>query len=319
MRRLLASGTLVGTLVLALASCAHDAPPPATATATATAVQTVELVPTPPHEAGGPEVRAVLAGPPRLLYEPAAMRAPRPAVRITVRNTTGQPLDTRDLRARVVLARDGSPVPCGPAVDPPRDTVERASLAPGEAATYVRTLDCALRLTGAYAAQVVVSFGDVPPWNEGRSVGILELAVHAPPDAGPRPLGVVPGVFAGIGASPAQSAAGGAGHIVVALVNGSRSRVALPPLRIAFKVRRHGETIACVDEPIVLATPEVLDPGASHSAPVAVSCLGLGVPGKYDVEAFILADDGGRRTEQPIGALKVEISGDPASNARVLR
>jgi hypothetical protein len=108
-------------------------------------------------------------------------------------------------------------------------------------------------------------------------------------------------------------------RIVVALVNGSRAKVAIPPLYAAFEVHRRGTTIPCVDEPVRLETPEVLDPGASFTAPVAVSCHGRGDEGVYDVDAFLVVDDGGRRTQQSIGSLRVEVGTDPALNNRVLR
>jgi hypothetical protein len=63
----------------------------------------------------------------------------------------------------------------------------------------------------------------------------------------------------------------------------------------------------------VLHAPPVLGPGAVHREPIEVSCLGLGVPGSYEIAARLIqpgGTEGDRETE--LGRLKVDVVIDPA-------
>ncbi len=268
---------------------------------------------------GEPRVEVSLASPPRVLYSPSTMRAPRPVVRVIIVNTTGGTLDVANVRVRLEVTREGAVIPCARPAEPERAAREPRTLAPGESETYVRTVDCPLPLAGTYAARVFVAFGREGPWSgEGRSVRDLALTVAAPPDAQPRPIEDVPGLYAGIGAGTEVSPTlDGKGRIFVALVNARNHRISLPPLRLASLVRKVGTEIPCVDEPVRIEAPAFLEPGTSHKTPVALSCLGLGVSGSYDVEARLLVDRPEGPTEHVIGALRITVSTDPARNQRI--
>lgn len=304
-------------LFFSLAACggATTAPPsvpPAAAATTSARAAALSL-------SADPRVDVALVGSPRVLYSPVTLRAPRPTVRVTIVNTTGAPLDVSDLHVHLELTRDGVEMPCEHPAEPRETAREPHVLAAGATATYLRTLDCPLSLAGTYAARVEVAFGASGAWSEGRAVRELAITVDAPPDAQPRALRSVPGLFAALGSSGVVAATPAKGRMVVSLVNASTERVALPPMRLALRVRKVNAVVPCEDEPVRLDAPGALDPGASRTVPVDVSCLGLGVTGTYDVEARLLVERDGQVSDEPIGALRVEVTSDPARNRRILQ
>lgn len=282
----------------------REPPPVTTANAAALVVQ------------GEPRVEVTLASPPRVLYSPTTMRAPRPSVRVTITNTTAGMLDVANVRVRLEVSRDGVTLPCAKPAAAEPDAREPLALAPGATETYVRTLDCPLPLAGTYAAKVFVAFGR-DGWSEGRPVRDIALTVAAPPDAQPRAIPDVPGLFAAIGSGCEVPTRVGKGRMVVALVNARKDAIELPPMRLGVRVRKVGTEIPCEDDPARLETPAVLLPGTTHTMPVDVSCLGLSVTGTYDVEARLLVDRPEQTTEHAIGSLRIAVSTDPARNRRL--
>lgn len=309
--RVIAKAVLL-SILLSMGACATTAAPvPASPPVTKTSAATLVVQ-------GEPRVDVVLASPPRVLYSPSTMRAPRPAVRVTIANTTGGTLDVSNVRVRLEVTREGAIIPCTRPSEPDVSAREPLTLAPGASATYVRTLDCPLPLAGTYAARVFVAFGREGGWSEGRAVTDLALSVTAPPDAQPRAIDAVPGLFAAVGVGcEASPTLDGKGRIFVALVNARSKRISLPPMRLAVRVRKVGTEIPCEDEPAQLEVPPILEPGTSHTMPVDLSCLGLGISGSYDVEARLLVDRPETPTEHSIGALRVVVSTDPARNRRI--
>lgn len=297
--------------LLSIAACTTPlpAPPPAATTTARAATLAIE---------SEPEVEVALASPQRVLYSASTMHAPRPAVRVTITNTTSGALDVADVRVRLEVEREGVTIPCAKTPPPEEHAREPRTLAAGASETYVRTLDCPLPLAGTYAARVFVAFGHDGPWSQGRPVRELAIRVAAPPDAQPRAIAAVPGLFAAIGAGcEASPTLDGKGRVYVALVNARSERIPLPPLRLAVRVRKVGTDIPCEDEPARLASPAMLDPGESRTLPVELSCLGLGVNGTYDVDARLLVDESARPSEHAIGSLRIFVSTDPARNQRI--
>jgi hypothetical protein len=260
-------------------------------------------------------IEVTLAGPTRVLYSAATMRAPRPVLRIAVTNPTSQPLDVSDLRVRLDVTRGNQKVRCedarGEEGSRRREPLE---LAPGASALFIRTIDCPLALAGTYVVQVVVAFGRVEPFASGIVTKEIALTVAAPPDAQPRAVAAVPGLHAAIGSGGLVPSSKGKGRIVVALVNATHEPIALPPMHVALQVRRVGTDIPCEDQPTELVLPARLDGSAVITRPVDVSCLGLGVTGTYDVEARLLVGD----EVFPIGSLRVDVSTDPSHRNRRL-
>jgi hypothetical protein len=301
-------------LLLALLSLALACSPPASLAPEPVAPR-VERTSASVARATDARIEVSLAGPSRVLYSPATMRAPRPSIKITVTNPNAQPLDVADLRVRLDVTRGSQRVRCS---DPPKDPNGRRGepsvLAPGASFTWVRTVDCPLALAGSYVVQVVVAFGHDDPFASGVVTNELALSVAAPPDARPRAIEAVPGLYAGIGSGGLVPSSTSVGRIVVALVNGSGAPIALPAMRVATRVRRVGTDIPCEDEPAVVDLPARLEPGEVLTRPIDVSCLGLGVTGTYDVEARLLAGD----IRQSIGTLRIDVSTDPSHQYRRL-
>ena len=187
-------------------------------------------------------------------------------------------------------------------------------VAPGATAIFLRTVDCPLALAGTYVVQVVVAFGRAEPFAEGIVTKELTLTVAAPPDAQPRTVAAVPGLYAAIGSGGLVPSSKGPGRIVVALVNARSERIALPPMHVGLRVRRLGTDIPCEDQPTLLVVPPYLEGGAVLTRPIDVSCLGLGVTGSYDVEARLFVGD----EVFPIGSLRVDVSTDPSHQNRRL-
>jgi hypothetical protein len=294
---------------IVLAACS---PPPRAAAEVAprTSVTSAAIA-----RASDARVEVSLAGPTRVLYSPATMRAPRPVIRVAVTNPTAQPLDVSDLRVRLDVTRGSQRVRCEDArTNDASSRREPQALAPGASAVFVRSVDCPLALAGTYVVQVVVAFGRAEPFATGVVTKELALTVVAPPDAQPRAVASVPGLHAAIGSGGLVPSTNGVGRIVVALVNAKSERIALPPMHVGLRVRRVGTDIPCEDEPTLLALPSHLEGSGVLTRPVDVSCLGLGVTGTYDVEARLLVGD----EVFSIGSLRVEVSTDPSHRNRRL-
>jgi hypothetical protein len=263
----------------------------------------------PPH-AAAVDVSVDLHAPARVRWAPSTLAPPQPTLGVVLTNRTASPVDVSDVRVRLEAVRAGVTFRCAREVGAPPGAHEPRVLAPGASFTFARALDCSLPLVGTYAVRVETSFGG-GPWREAHA---FTLRVDAQPTAEPRPIAALPGVWGALGASSvafgvSPDGDGALGRIVVAVVNGGRDPVELPPLRLALRVYRVGTPIPCVDEPTRLAAPPLLAPGASYREPIEVSCLGLSVPGRYDVAARVVVDGIG---ETEIGRLRVEITNDPA-------
>lgn len=259
------------------------------------------------------QVTAEVTRPTRVRYDPTLLAASRPAVRITVGNRGTSSIDVSNLRVRLDATRDGVPFQCADEVGPPARSRETQTLSAGTSAVFERTLDCALPLVGTYSVRVVVAFGRASPWTDGVTVRTLEVKVAASTNSAPQAVEGVPGLWAAVGAGGVVSATSNdaAGKLVVALVNGGLTTIDLPRLRLALRVYRAGSPIPCEDEPIRLSAPRSLAPGRTHVEVLAVSCLGLGKAGHYDIAARLLVPASGSEGEIALGRLHVEVSSDP--------
>lgn len=286
-------------IAVALAACTPSAP---TAPPMAPTAVTIESAPATGEAAV--EIRA----PVRARYVPHLLGPSRPTLGVAVTNRGGGPLDVSNLQVRLEAAREGVAFRCAEKVGAPGGVREPAMLAPGQTFTFERDLDCALPLEGTYAVRVAVSFG-TGPWAAPRDVRTFTLSVASIKTEAPRAVEGVEGLWAALGASGVvEGPAGAHGRIAVAIVNGGRVPLELPPLRLALRVTKRGTPIPCEDEPTALRSPRVLGAGGVYREPIEVSCIGLGHPGTYDVEARLL-QPGDRETQ--LGTLRIVVDDAP--------
>ena len=299
--------------VLVIAAACGASPAPLEAKPASAAV-TSATAPT-DSEAVSVEVHA----PSRVRYERSALGAERPRVVIAVTNADAGvdagSVDVSGLRLTVTAVREGVLFRCADDAGPPPGAREPSSVAPRSTATFERDLDCALPLVGTYAVRVAVSFGHAA-WSQPRVVKSFVLVVTAPPNAEPRAVAAVPGLWAAVGASGVLFGGSGQhGKVGLALVNAGAGPIELPPLRLRLRVYRAGGSIACEDAPHSVAAPAALGAGAVHRQPLEVPCLNLELPGDYEVEARLIAPGG----ESPIGRLGVHVASEPSLVVAPLR
>jgi hypothetical protein len=293
----------------ATAACAEAPPPPRTATTSSSAQAVTATTATPPAKPAA-DVDVQVRAPLHARYSAGLLGAGHPSLAIVVTNRGSEPLDVSSLRVHLEARRDGISFGCAEEAAAPAGEREPAALRPGESFTFDRELDCALPLLGAYSVKVSVSFGHAD-WAAPREARAFVLTVSALAGIEPRRVEAVPGLWASLGASATLPGAppGSHGRIVVSLISSAKKPLELPPLRLGFRVTRVGSTIACEDEPIPLATPAVLPVGAIHRQPVEVSCLGLGVPGTYDVAARLIVPRGSDLPDAyELGRLRIEVT-----------
>ena len=190
---------------------------------------------------------------------------------------------------------------------------EPSTISPGASFTFERALDCALPLVGAYSVRVAVSFGK-GAFRTPRDVQAFILTVTALPNVEPREIEGLPGLWAAMGLN--SKLAGGAGRengrTLLTIVNGTRKPIELPRMRLALRVYKVGNPIPCVDEPRDLKLPAVLGPGDAYNELVEVSCLGLAVPGTYDVAARLIVPRGSEGDREiALGRLRIDVLNDP--------
>lgn len=257
------------------------------------------------------ELSVELRSPRRAPWVSSTLGPSKPTLGVLITNHGTTPADVSDLRVHLDAIREGVSFRCANSVGPSDDVREPSSLAPGASFEFERALDCSLPLSGQYSVRVSVSFGR-GAYRSPRPLREFTLAVHGPEQLEPRPIPGVPGLWAAVGSSRVLvgDTGTGSGRIAVSLVNGGREEISLPPLRLALRVHRAGSPIPCEDEPIKLRPPPRLAPGVSHREPIEVSCLGLSVPGQYEVVARLEVDASG--LEQEIGRLRIEVSSDPS-------
>jgi len=314
MSRPLATRGLFLAFACLVASCASasSSSPAGRASATA-AVATRSNAPAVPPAARVVDVTVEVRAPARARFDPSIGGATKPSLGVVVTNRTPEPVDVSDLRVHLEAAREGVEFRCAEEVGPQMGDREPSSLAPGESYVFDRALDCALPLVGAYAVRVAVSFGE-GPFRTPREVRAFTLTVTALAKVEPHEIEGLPGLWASMGSS--NKITGGAGRTfgrtLLTIVNSTRRPIEVPRMRLALRVYRLGNPIPCEDKPLVLGTPQVLGPGDTYSEPVEVSCLGLSVPGTYDVVAKLVVPRGSEGDREiALGKLRVDVVTDP--------
>jgi hypothetical protein len=260
-----------------------------------------------PRAEGRADVTVALRAPMRARYVPGAALGERPSLGVVVTNRSALPLDVADLRVHLEAARGGVAFRCAEVVGPPPGEREPSTLAPFASFVFPRALDCALPLVGAYSVKVAVSFGTTD-WRTPRDVRAFSLTVTALPNVGPREVLGIPGLWAAMGAEGMLAGGAGRGRTLVTLVNATSRPIEVPRMQLELRTYRAGNAIPCEDQPIVLVTPAVLGAAEAFSEPIEVSCLGLSVPGTYEIAARLVVPRGteGDR-EIALGRLRVVV------------
>lgn len=299
--------------MLVLSACGPTASP-GRASSTAAVATAPRAAAPPTTEAREADVAIEVRAPLHARYDSAVLAAAKPTLGIVVTNRTDHPIDVSDLRVHLSAARNGIDFHCNRVVGPALGEREASTLGPRSTTVFDRTLDCALPLVGSYAVRVGVSFGE-GEWKTPHEVRAFGLTVTALPAVTPREISGQPGLWASMGSSTTLlgSPNGGHGRTLIAIVNATRAPVEPPRMHLALRVFKTGSSIPCEDQPVALAVPDVLGPGQTYYEPVEVSCLGLSVPGTYEVVARLIIRRGteGDR-EIPIGRLRVEVVTDPS-------
>lgn len=254
--------------------------------------------------------------PDAVTYVPSLLGTGPMPLTVTVANQSDEMLDVSALALRIEATQAGLALRCDEQAEGRR--AEPTQLAPGKSFTFRRELDCRLPLAGTYAVAVAVAFGRERTW---RTVRSYALDVSAPEGLEPRALDDT-GLFATIGAAPLAGAPTKGGHprAAIALTHTGPTPLELPPMRVETRVRRSDTPWACTSKSAMLATPPALAPGAVYREPFDVTCLGLDVPGIYDVEVLLWMgrSSPAARTAAlgeravPLGHLRIEVEDDPA-------
>ena len=312
MSRLLASLCLAGLV----ASCG-PASPAGSASSTAAVTPRSSATPAPPPTAPNATSQVGVAvqvrGPLRARYDPTLAGAAKPSLSVVVTNRSAEPLDVSDLRVHLEATRESVSFHCAKEVGAPLGEHEPSTIAPGTSYAFERALDCALPLVGAYSVRVAVSFGK-GAFRTPRDVQAFTLTVTALPNVEPREIEGVPGLWAAMGSNSklAGGVGRGSGRTLLTIVNATRKPIELPRMRLALRVYKVGNPIPCVDEPRDLALPAVLGPGDAYYDLVEVSCLGLAVPGTYDVAARLIVPRGSEGDREiALGRLRIDVLTDP--------
>lgn len=253
-----------------------------------------------------PEITAEPLGTTRLVWGAALLGAKPPDVRIVVRNRGNATLDVTDFHANLSATRAELALRCDEEAPIGRDA---SRVEPGEAATFDRTFNCVLPLSGTYDASVTVTFGNGAARREERVEKPIVLTVEAPDAQDPHRVEGVPGLWAAVGTGRvlATSSANDHAMLAVILVNGTSEEVKLPAMRISLRVERNGTRASCNESALPLHTPRMLEAGDTHMETVNATCVGLGTSGRYEISARLLA--GERATE--LGRLAVDVTSDP--------
>ena len=300
--------------LLAFTACVAACQPAAFAPATPASNAPVISAAPRPASPSDVTIRVDLRAPLHARYDPTVLAAAKSWLEIQVFNHGPTALDISDFRAHLEATREGVSFGCKKEIGASNGEREPSTLAPGGSFVFERALDCALPLAGSYAVRVAVSFG-AGAYRTPRAVRSTTLTVSAPADLAPKPVDGYPGLYAAIGASARLDGGKdhGIGKMMLSLVSARKAPTKLPPLRLALRVYRVGHSIPCEDEPVGLREGGLLGPGESRFEPIEVSCLGLGVPGSYDVEARLLVGREGSEHGAPpehevvLGKLRVEV------------
>jgi len=244
-------------------------------------------------------LQSSVRGPARLDYNPQSLGPVGSFVSIRLQNVGQRAVALGRLHASFEATRDGVAFGCNSHVDRREGAIEPTQLAPSQAFTFERLLDCAMPLPGRYDVRVWMHPGDR---EDSRTfVGSLQVDVEGKDGNVPRPVPPRAGLYALMMGAPAVRPMTEVEwtqcsyRVVLALVNGGHDVVRVGPAYLAVLEFRRGTPVPCAGRRQQVDEPAVLAPGAIHLVRVPVACAPTR-EGQYDlVGRFAL--DGGQEIE----------------------
>lgn len=249
-----------------------------------------------------------VADPPALAFEATALGRASHPIRLVVTNGGRRAVQVEPLAFRFRPVRDGVAFPC----DDPYGEEPRwpATLEPGGSFTISRQVSCETPLPGRYEVDVRGRPRRGADADE-RSYGSFAMQIE--PGANPPVRLPWEGSLHAAASGTKEmrpSADPNKARIVVALFNGTKSAIALSPLRASMRVTRRGSTVApCAEKSAELAFNGTLAPGRSVTLATPLGCA---LPGEaiYDVDIG-LANAGGTRVRLATHSLRVGVLPPP--------
>lgn len=277
---------------------------------------------------GKPGIFAHVSGPRSAPFQQSAAGVGGVHASIRLTNTTGQPVDVRDLTVQFASTREGVSFPCVEHAGGQMRPREPALLRPNESFVFERDIDCGTTLVGRYEVSASVGWGG----SAVEFAGAFPLEVVGGPGA-PRPYPGRPALHVAlvgdtvIKAMPLSAWREGAYAPSAVLTNASPSPILLGAVRIVLVMKsKGGGPVPCEGESgskvASLDTwkdaPQRLEPGVSKMVSVPIRCLPKG-DGDYQIEGFLVLGDGPVEQGVPIGPLPLKITQDPGFTAPQLR
>jgi len=259
------------------------------------------------HRHGG-GLRISVSAPETVTYDPESLGISGHTIALHLTNDGDEPQSIAKLATTFSASRDGVAFPCVGRGERPLDERLPAMLAPGSSIDVDREIGCSMPLPGRYEVQV---FARNEPSATPRLVGTFSLDVVASSRA-PRPLGPS-GLFALLTGRkytmPLADKAWREGdyHVMLAVINGSKSTIGLGPAKLSFVVFKKGSPYPCTSEAKPVSLPAELASGGVFTTQLPISCA-PSEEGQYEVSAR-LGLEGAEEVE--IGRLGLQVTRDP--------
>ena len=258
------------------------------------------------HNGGGLTIS--VHAPETATYDPDALGIGGRTVTLHIHNDGDKPASIAGLQVTSSASRDGVAFPCVGRAEPSLEERVPAMIGPRSSMDVDRELGCSMPLPGRYDVRV---FARTEASSTPRLVGAFSLDVVASARA-PRPLGA-PGLFALLtGRKFTQPLADrawreGDYHVVLAVINGSKSSIGLGPAKVSFVVYKKGSPYPCTSEAKPVSLPAELASGGVFTTQLPISCAPT-EEGQYEVSAR-LSLEGAEEIE--IGRLGLQVTRDP--------
>ncbi|MDB5218208.1 MAG: hypothetical protein JWO86_6135 [Myxococcaceae bacterium] len=249
-----------------------------------------------------------VADPPPISYEATALGRATHSVRLVITNTGTKPAPLTPLVFRFRPTRDNVTFNCEdtsgePARWPP-------TLEAGASYTLTRDVSCETPVPGRYE---VATLGRPRGGSDAseRDYGYFSLQVDAGANA-PVHVPWEPALYAASTASsdiwPSKDPS--TARVVVALINASRSPLALAPVHATMRVTRRGSTAApCPERGVELAFNGTLASGSSRTVTMPLGCA-LAADAIYEVDVAI-ANAAGTKVHVATHAIRVGVIPPP--------
>lgn len=253
-----------------------------------------------------------VADPPPVAYEATTLGRATHSLRLVMTNTGARPVQLSPVVFRFRPTRENVTFTC----EDTTGEVARwpATLDAGASYSLRREVSCETPVPGRYAVEMLGRPRGAPDSSE-RSYGSFSLQIEAGANA-PVHVPWEPALYAASSSTkdmwPTKDPS--TARIVVALINASRSPVALAPLHATIRVTRRGSTVApCPERGVELAFSGSLASGTSRAVTLPLGCA-LAAEAVYDVDVAI-ANDAGAKVHVATHAIRVGVVPPPSPRA----